>query len=296
MKKLLTILLCAALLLCLCPAADASSPKIVDQADLLTDSEEQMLEQKAQALADEYDMDVVIVTVWSLNGKSAEAYADDYFDYNGYGIGSDHSGILFLLSMEYRDWAISTCGESIYAMTDYCIETLFESIKSYLSRDNYYAAFDTYLTNLGYYFDAYEDGNPVDGFHDWDSDDYIIYDPNDSGGTVHYDPKPTAGDIIKMVLISLVAGLVAAAIFLGIMRFNANTFRQQPNASSYLGSQGFRLTRKQDTFLYSNVSKTLRETTSSSGGSSSRSSFRGGGSSTHRSSSGRSHGGRSGKF
>ena len=141
-----------------------------------------------------------------------------------------------------------------------------------------------------------EDGNPVDGFHDWDNDDYIIYDPNDSGGTVHYYPKPTAGDIIKMVLISLVAGLVAAAIFLGIMRANFNTFRQQSNASSYLGSQGFRLTRKQDTFLYSNVSKTLRETTSSSGGSSSRSSFRGGGSSTHRSSSGRSHGGRSGKF
>jgi uncharacterized protein len=295
MKKLLSFLLCTALVLALIPGAAATTPKIVDDANLLTTSEEQSLESIAQQLTDKYQMDVVIVTVDSIGFKSAEAYADDYFDYNGYGIGDDYSGMLFLLSMEYRDWAISTCGETIYALTDYGIETLFESIKGYLSNDNYYQAFYYYLLNLEYYFDAYRENRPVDGYHDSDVDDYIIYDPNDSGGIVHYDPHPTAGDIVRMVLISLVIGIIAGAIVLAIMRGDMNTFRAQPNASNYIGSGGFRLSVRKDNFLNSKVSKTLRETPSSSSGGSSFSS-RGGGSSFHSSSSGRSHGGRSGKF
>lgn len=290
MNKYLSILLCIAIMLCLAPFAAATSPKVVDDADLLTTSEEEKLEEKAQQLVDKYGMDVVIVTVWSLDGKSAQAYADDYFDYNGYGIGSDYSGVLFLLSMQYRDWAISTCGETIYALTDYGIETLFESCKWYLSNDDYYEAFDRYLDELPTYFDAYENGRPIDGFHDSDYDDYTIYDPDDSGGTVYYDPDPELGDIIRMVLISLVLGIAAASVTLLIMRIGMNTYRQQPNATNYLPSGAFHLTRNQDIFLYSRVTKTRRDTDSGSSGRS------GGGSSVHRSSSGRSHGGRSGKF
>jgi uncharacterized membrane protein YgcG len=138
MKKLLILTLCLMLFVGMIPPASATdTPKIVDEYDLLTTEQEEDLEEKARKIVDKYDMDVVIVTVWSLGGKSAEAYADDYFDYNGYGIGEDYSGCLFLLSMEYRDWAISTCGDSIYALTDYGIEQLFESCKDYLSDDRY---------------------------------------------------------------------------------------------------------------------------------------------------------------
>lgn len=292
MKRLLILILCLLLVCGMIPFSSAASPKVIDNAGLLTDSQRQKLEQKAQQIADEYDMDVVIVTVWSLNGKTAEAYADDYFDYNGYGIGRDFSGTLFLLSMEYRDWAISTSGDSIYALTDYGIELLFESCKDYLSDDNYYRAFDVYLDQLDGFYRAYEDGNPIDGYHDSDVDDYIIYDPNDSAGVVHYKEKPTTGDIIRMVVISLVIGLVIGGIVLYSLRKSMNTFTPQPNASSYIPSGGFRFTEKKDSHLYSNVSKIRRDSDSSGG---SGRSF-GGGSSIHRSSSGRSHGGRSGKF
>lgn len=289
MKKILSLILCLLLAVGMIPFAQASTPKVIDDAGLLTDSQRQKLEEKAQQIADEYDMDVVIVTVWSLNGKSAEAYADDYFDDNGYGIGSDYSGTLFLLSMKYRDWAISTCGDSIYALTDYGIELLFESCKDYLSDDDYYRAFDVYLDQLAGFYRAYEDGNPIDGYHNSDVDDYIIYDPNDSAGVLHYDQKPTTADLIRMVVIGVVVGLAIGALVLLVMRGSMNTFRPQRNASSYIPDGSFRLTQSRDVFLYSNVTKTRRES-SSSGGS------RGGGSSIHRSSSGRSHGGRSGKF
>ncbi len=291
MKKLLILILCMLLVCGMIPSALAESPKIVDEAGLLTNSQRAQLEEKAQQIADKYDMDVVIVTVWSLDGKSAEEYADDYFDYNGYGIGSDFSGSLFLLSMEYRDWHISTCGNSIYALTDYGIERLFESCKGYLSDDNYYRAFDVYLDHLSGFYQAYQDGRPIDGYHDSDIDDYIIYDPNDSDGVVQYKEKPTTGDLIRMVVVGLLVGLAVGAVVLLIMRSKMNTFKPQRNASSYIPAGGYRLILRRDVFLYSNVTKTRRESSSGSGSRS-----RGGGSSVHRSSSGRSHGGRGGKF
>lgn len=291
MKKLLILTLCLLLFVGMIPHSFASDPpKIVDHFDLLTETQEEDLEEKARKIADEYDMDVVIVIVWSLDGKSAEAYADDYFDYNGYGIGEDYSGTLFLLSMEYRDWAISTCGDSIYALTDYGIERLFESCKGYLSEDNYYKAFDVYLNQLDGYYRAYENGKPIDGYHNSDVDDYIIYDPNNTDGTVYYKRKPAVGDIVRMVVVGIAVGLAIGGLVLWGLRAGMNTFRAQRNASSYIPAGSFHMTQRRDVFLYSNVSKVRRQSSSGSGHS------RGGGSSTHRSSSGRRHGGRSGKF
>ena len=296
MKKIIILTLCLLLIVGLIPPVSAKEmPKIVDKYDLLTSAQEKALEEKAQEITQNHKMDVVIVVVWSLNGKTAEEYADDYFDNNGYGIGSKHSGTLFLLSMEYRDWAISTCGDSIYALTDYGIELLFESCKGYLSKDQYYKAFDVYLNQLDGFYRAYKEGNPIDGYHNRDVDDYIIYEPNNSAGTVHYRAKPTTWDMVRIIGISLVIGLVIGGIVLFSLRATMNTFAPQSNATSYIPAGGFRFTVRKDTHLYSNVSKVRRETSSSSSsGGYSRS--RGGGSSIHRSSSGRSHGGRSGKF
>lgn len=46
---------------------------------------------------------MIIVTVDSLNGKTVEEYADDYYDDNGYGYGENNSGILFLVAMDDRE-------------------------------------------------------------------------------------------------------------------------------------------------------------------------------------------------
>jgi uncharacterized protein len=144
----------------------ALAPKVIDDAGLLTDSEIADLEQRARELADQYAMDVVILTVDSLNGEYVESYADDFYDQYGYGIGSDYTGLLLVLSMEYRDWAISTCGEAIYAFTDYAIQDVFSQISGYLSQDQYYYAFVAYLDALEVYMEAYRNGAPLDGFVD----------------------------------------------------------------------------------------------------------------------------------
>lgn len=283
MKKILPLFFVLILLLSL--PVRAAQPKVIDRAGLLTDAQAAELEESAQALAERYQMDVVILTVDSLGRKSAEAYADDYFDENGYGIGSSHSGILFLLSMEERDWAISTCGNAIRAVTDYGVESIFSSIASYLSDDRYYEAFSRYLQELERYFAAYESGSPIHG-NTWDYDGPGSYEPatSDESKTLAL-PR-----ILLRLVIALAIGAAVAALVLTGLKKQMNTATRQSGAANYIVPGSYLLYRNQDRFLYSTTSRVRRAETSGSGS--------GGhsGSSTHHSSSGSSHGGGHGKF
>lgn len=278
-KRILNLMLALILMFSLALTVSAQGPPlVVDQADLLTDTQEEALEEKASALREPYQMDIVIVTTDSLGGKTPEAYADDYFDENGYGYGEDYSGILFLLSMEYRDWYISTCGDGIYALTDYGIQEVASAALPYLSDGLYYEAFDAYLDELVTYLDAFQAGHPIDGKADLSGDRYTGINEE----TVHYREKTS---LWRLIFPCAILGLAAAAVTLIVMRSTMNTKKRQSAASAYLLENSFRLHRNQDMFLYSRVTKTRRQESSS-----------GGGSSTHRSSSGRSHGGGGGKF
>lgn len=280
-RKVFSLILCLLMLSSLFLAAGASSylPMVIDSADLLSGEERTDLEDKAQELRTEYEMDVVILTVDTLDGKSAQNYADDYYDDNGYGYGEDYSGILFLLAMEEREWYISTCGDAIYAFTDYGLEQLGENVVPFLSTGLYYEAFVTYLVLLPDYFDAYRDGQPIDGHAD-DSGDYYH---GEQEQVVYYDSNKAPS-----LAISLVIGFVTALVAVLIMRGAMNTKRPQRSAGDYLKPGSFHLRTHQDMFLYSQVHK-VRKQQSNSGGN-------GGGSSIHRSSSGRSHGGGGGRF
>lgn len=289
MKRTLSALILSfGLLFSLAMAVSAETPDlVVDQIDLLTDQEEQALTEKAAAFQAEYGMDVVIVTNQSLGSKTPEQYADDYYDYNGYG----YDGVLFLLSMEYRDWYISTSGDGIYAITDYGIEKLGDVVVPHLKNGNYYKAFDAFLDALVPYFDQFKTGTPIDGRADESGDFYI----GTQEEVVHYEDRntPSLGSrILHGLPGSIVLGLVAATVSLLIMRSSMNTKKKQTAAKVYMQEHSYDLFQRRDTFLYSNTVKTRIQESSSSGGSS----HSGGGSSTHHSSSGRSHGGGGGKF
>ena len=118
MKKRLYIILFTLIFstMCVMPvfAQNEMDAYVVDDAGLLTDSEENSLNETLKEISNRQSCQVVVVTTNSLDGKSAEAYADDYYDYNGYG----KDGILLLVSMEDRDYGISTCGYATEAFTD----------------------------------------------------------------------------------------------------------------------------------------------------------------------------------
>lgn len=86
--------------------AERQKPLLVDDAGLLTAEESTALLEKLEEISQRQQNEVAIVTVNSLDGKTAQAYADDYYDYNGYGYGENDDGILLLISMGERKWAI----------------------------------------------------------------------------------------------------------------------------------------------------------------------------------------------
>lgn len=287
MKKSFAFFLLILTAVVLAVQVHAASPKIVDQADLLSSVEEASLEAQANSLVEQYDMDVVIVTTISLDGKSAQAYADDYFDENGYGIGSDYSGVLFLICTDGNYWAVSTCGETIYALTDYAIECIFEEVRPSLSSGDFFQAFEIYLNELAAYFDSFHQEAPIDGFIEEPIHDV---QPDRQEEVVYYEREYNSFDFRRLCFTVIVSAAIAG-IVLYFMKRGMNTVRAQRNASNYMQSGSFLLTENRDMFLYSRTSRVAKSDNHNGGGGRS-----GGGSSIHHSSSGRNHGGRSGRF
>ena len=245
-------------------AATEDPVRLVDDANLLSKSEEKALLKKLDEISERQDLDIVIVTTYSLEGKTPTAYADDFFDYNGYGYGSDRDGILFLVSMEDRDWAISTSGYGIKVFTDAGLDYIEDKVIPYLSDGDYADGFDKFADLCDKFIEQANSGRPYDRGN-----------------------MPKEALSILWIPGSIAIGAVIAFIGTGMMKSELKSVRRQKAASSYVRNGSMKLTASHEHYLYRNVTRRVRETSSGSGG---------GGSSIHTSSSGRSHGGSSGKF
>ena len=247
------------------PVSDGS--RVVDAADLLTDSEEAALRAKLDEISERQQFDVVVVTASTIDGKTPMAYADDFYDYNGYGFGASNDGCLLLISVEggpgNRDWWISTTGYGITALTDAGINYIGEEIVPSLKKDDWAGGFTKYADLVDEFVTQAKTGTP--------------YDVNNM-------PK-TAKETLKGILIAIGIALVAALIAVLKVKSNYKPVKFNSSASDYLVPGSFVVTGSYDNFVITSVSKTRRESSSS-----------GGGSSTHSGSSGTSHGGGGGKF
>ncbi len=290
MKKIITVfvsLFCALTLFISGISAERTLPLVVDNAGLLTDNEEVLLVERLKSISESLEIELAVVTVNSTGGKSAMQYADDFYDYNGYGYGENDDGALLLIDMGEREWWITTHGYGEYYLDDYALYQIEESIIDYLSDGNFYAAFLTFSQMCEYYIEnAKNSGTTPDDNYYGEVTEEIWHD--------YYDEpqSSTLDDITSRLGISLVIGFVIALIMVLTMRSGMKTVRSAYNAANYVVSGSLNLRVQRDHYLYSNTVRTRRESSSSSsrpGGSRS-------GSSSHRSSSGRSHGGRGGRF
>lgn len=237
----------------------------IDDADLVYSEEnEAEIEKYLSEISSKHNFDVVIVTVSTLDGKSPMAYADDYFDYNGYGQGENRDGCLLLVSMEDRDWWISTSGYGIEALTDAGISYIGGELTPFLSSGDYYNAFVRFGSLTDEFISQADSGSPFDI------------------GTL---PKPEKKFDIKYLITGLIAGFIIALIVTNRLKSKLKTVSQKSAATDYLVPGSFVLTQKYDTFINENVTRVKIDKEKSSGGSS-----------THTSSSGSTHGGGGGKF
>jgi uncharacterized protein len=234
--------------------------RIVDNAGLLNASQKNELSSLIDSIAAAYDFDLVIVTETSIGNISPMNYADNFFDNNGYGLGSDRDGCIFLRVMGSRDYWFSTSGRGITILNPYAFNRLESDTGKYLGQDNYYAAFLAFIFAWDEFLDLDAQGGRSYNF---------FYKNN-----------------LVLVLISWLIAFGIGLIVVSTWKRGMNTALPKTQAAAYIipGSLGF--TAKNDSFLYSTVTKTKREAQSSSSS---------GRVATHTSSSGRSHGGGGGK-
>lgn len=267
-KRLFSILFI--LMLCMIqvtPAFAASDDaeqyeRLQDLAGCLSENEASEILATLDEISERQECDVVIITVESLDGATAESCADDYFDYGGYGIGRNKDGVLLLVSTKDRKWHISTHGYGITAFTDAGIQYVGSQFKSDLSDKNYAEAFKTFAK---------------------ESDDFLTQAKN--GKPYDTSTLPREGLSVGWLIGAVVVGVFFGIMTVSFMKDKLASVRRQPAANSYVRKDSLNITDGSELFLYTTMTQTERPKESSDSGSS-----------THESSSGETHGGGGGDF
>ena len=249
------------------PAVDASE-KVYDFAELLTLSEEEKLYHQVEQFMDSANLDLAIVTISENNKLNAREYADDFYDYNGFGTDSEHSGVLFLVDMDTREIYMSTTGKAISLYSDYRIDMTLDAISQEFSNQNYYQGIVKFVTILKNY------------------DTIGLPSNKDSKYAIGDD-----GEVYREFPWLIVLGVPFAitAIVIGVMIHKNKLVRAATSSREYLDKDSLKINTVSDRLIFTNTVAVPRSTGSS--GSSS-----GGGSSRHSGSSGRSHGGGGHRF
>lgn len=126
--------------------------KIYDFADLFTDEEEKNLYSAVFDYTQRRNLDLVIVTI-NDNFESTEEYADDFYDYNNFGYGSERDGVLFLVDMENRYVYISATGGAMDLYPDNECNMITEEVYTYFSDQHYYDGTYQMIKTLDTYYE-----------------------------------------------------------------------------------------------------------------------------------------------
>ena len=249
--------------------------RVFDYADLFSDGEEARLNEKLLEFIEKSEMDAVVVTIDDAEGKSSAAYADDFYDYNGFGRQEDHRGALFLIDMDNREIYLSTTGLMIRYMTDARVERLLDEAYEYLPDGDYAESAQAAIRML----DRFHNEGIPSGQHNYDSET----------GRVDYYKKRRVS--ILEGLISLILSVLPGLGMAGFVKssYAMRTEKSPQNISMIryraLSASPINLLNQGDRVVNTSTRTRIIPTSSGSGSSG------GGRSTTHSGSSGRSHGG-----
>lgn len=269
--------------------AVSGQPRVFDQAGLFSETEIIQLEEKIVQCRKSTKMDVVIVSAYADGERSAEEYADDYYDYGGFGVGKKASGVLLLYYMDGPgqpggECYISTAGTMINMLTDERIESILDDVYGDLGNRDFAGATEHFLEDVkAYVKEGVESGQ-------------YTYD-RDTGEIVRYHSIRLYEVAIAMVI----AGILAGSVCLDIKKRYAmkQSSREVSNSlQAYRADCAFHFSVAGDKMVNKYVRSVPipRNTSSGSGGRGHSGSSSAGRSTIHTSSSGSSHGGGGRRF
>lgn len=246
-------------------SADSQLSYVTDAASILTDSELSELEFSAGQVSEQYGCGVYIVTVDDFTEYTSlsdiEAFGKELFGNYELGLGSDNCGIVLILSISERDYALVAHGDfANKAFTDYGKDALAELFLDDFRDDNWYQGFADYIDGCSEYMQAALDDAPVDivspddgyygGDHSYDSD-YTYEDLGFFWRLTH-----TVSPFAWLVILGIPA-IIALTVCL-IMRGRMKTAVRGVNANRYVVG-GIDLTHSNDYYTHTTVTRTQVE-------------------------------------
>ena len=196
---------------------------VFDISGLLTDQQRQELESRAAALSQSHHCGIYFALVDDYTDYAeGSVYEVTYQIYHNMqlGIGDGRNGLIVLLSMAERDYAMFVYGDyAQYAFDKYGQKQLEERFLGYFGEDNWYQGISHYLDACDAFLIWAEDGDPVR-------------------------PAYWKWHILACLIGCAVAGGVCSK-YLSPMK----NVHQQADAYEYLARGGLKLNRREDQFI-----------------------------------------------
>ena len=203
---------------------------LYDTAGLLNDDQWRELDTLAEEITWQYGCAVYAVTVDDYEAYGGDAYTAACSIYNDqlFGVGAERDGVLLLLSMWDRSYALYIRdGYAESMIGDYAREELENGFLSYFGDDDWYGGIRAYLTDCADLFQQAADGHPV--------------------------TKPFGKVLLPAILIGIGAALVVCLILKGKMK----SVRKGAEADVYVTADGLDLTERSD--IYTHTTETRRK-------------------------------------
>jgi uncharacterized membrane protein YgcG len=138
---------------------DSVPSRVVDVADIFTDSEEQALKEKIADVTDKTGKDIVIFTDTSTYGFDRETYCYDFYDFCGYGFGDTYDGMCLFVCMDpnNRGWVASATGVVEDMYTEDIANEMDDQLYEFMAAGKYG---DGVLDWIGNMYNLYMEGYP----------------------------------------------------------------------------------------------------------------------------------------
>ncbi len=230
MKKVLSIILALLMLsLPLCMSASAmSTTLLVDNAELLSSTENTEISKQLAEISEKYSCDVVIFTTEEGEADGDGDYAEELYGELSYK-DSDNACIL-LVDMGSRKWEYYGRGLAHKAVNEDGFNYLADKFEPLLSEGEYYDAFSAFIDGCDELFEMAENGKPY--------------------------TEPFSFCISFFVALAI--GIVLAFIVTAVMKGQLKSVRSKADARDYVVDGSFKLTENRNIFLYRNVSRVVK--------------------------------------
>lgn len=256
-KRVLSLLLAVMMVftLCVSPAAaeqtGAQLNYVTDAAGLLSESENAQLEKMAQTVSQKYGVGVYMVTVEDYRNYQPDGvFIATYTIYhdNTMGEGPNRDGIMLLLSMDDRDWAMFCYGSRCeYTFDSYGQKQLEEVFLDNFQENDWYGGFADYVNECEAYLETASVGKPVR------SSNFIP------------------------ILVAITLSLLLSVLIVSLIWNKMDNVAAKATAATYI-SQDLNLTEKTDRFIRKTTHRQAIQRNSSGSSGSSKSESGGGGS------------------